>query len=189
MAITAINSYTLRDLTPGIIEQKPDLIVIYAGHNEFYGALGAGSLEYIGSNRALVNFVIYLNNFKTTQLVRNSIKWISGILSSNEGKGRGGTLMARMAKEQLIEYQSELYKSGMNQFEGNMRDILELTKEAGIPVILSTLTSNLKDQPPFISVKSASFPEASEVFKEAVTFYNEGKYKEAESLFVYAKGS
>src|SRR5690606_30917257 len=41
--ITAVNSYTLWDLTDAIIEQKPDLVLIYAGHNEYYGALGAGS--------------------------------------------------------------------------------------------------------------------------------------------------
>ncbi|WP_179004525.1 SGNH/GDSL hydrolase family protein [Winogradskyella forsetii] len=42
--ITAVNSYTLWDLTDDIIEQKPDLVIIYAGHNEYYGALGVGSI-------------------------------------------------------------------------------------------------------------------------------------------------
>jgi hypothetical protein len=38
-AITAINSYTLLDYIDQILAHKPDAILIYAGHNEFYGAL------------------------------------------------------------------------------------------------------------------------------------------------------
>jgi lysophospholipase L1-like esterase len=187
LAITAINSYTLRDLIPGVIEQHPDLVIIYAGHNEFYGALGAGSMESVGSSRSIVNTVVFLNNFKITQLVRNSLKFFSSLLTSDDDKTRGGTLMARMAKEQLIPYKSDIYNYGIEQFTGNMRDILEMTKEAGVPVILSTLASNLKDQPPFISVREGNYPPAEEIFKEAEKFFAEGKFEEAESLYVYAK--
>lgn len=41
--VSAINTYTIRDIVPGIIKEKPDLILIYTGHNEYYGALGAAS--------------------------------------------------------------------------------------------------------------------------------------------------
>ena len=40
LGMSAINSYTLLDLLPGVLDQKPDLILIYAGHNEYYGAMG-----------------------------------------------------------------------------------------------------------------------------------------------------
>lgn len=43
-AITAMNSYAMRDFMKGIVEENPDLIIIYAGNNEYYGALGAGSM-------------------------------------------------------------------------------------------------------------------------------------------------
>ena len=35
IAMSAINSYSLRDMMPGVIDQKPDLIIIYVGHNEY----------------------------------------------------------------------------------------------------------------------------------------------------------
>ena len=53
--MSAINTYTVRDFVPGIIEQNPDLIIIYTGHNEYYGALGAGSSVSLGYSRTLVN--------------------------------------------------------------------------------------------------------------------------------------
>jgi lysophospholipase L1-like esterase len=187
LAITAINSYTLRDLMPGVLKQSPDLIIIYAGHNEYYGALGAGSMEYVGSSRGIVNLVIYLNNFKITQLVRNTLKWFSGMLQSGRDEGRGGTLMARMAKDQYIFYNSDLFNDGISQFGGNMRNILEMAADAGVPVILNTLTSNLKDQPPFISEESGGYPAAGEIYRLASEKYSTREFSEAESLYVYSK--
>jgi lysophospholipase L1-like esterase len=185
LAITAVNSYTVKDLIPGVLEQKPDVILIYAGHNEYYGALGVGSMESLGTNRFIVNLVLKLNDFKTTQLVRNFLKWVSGLFVS--GKRASGTLMSRMAKDQLITLDSDVYEKGVDQFRENMKDVLDMTKEAGIPVILSTLTSNLKDQPPFVSVKSKNFPSAESIFKDAEDALKLKKKKEADSLFRFAK--
>ncbi len=185
LAITAVNSYTIRDLIPGVLEQKPDLIIIYAGHNEYYGALGVGSMESLGTNRSIVNLVLKLNDFKVTQLVRNFLKWASGLFSSPPKSS--GTLMSRMAKDQLIEYESDVFGKGVDQFRGNLEDVLDMTKKAGVPVILSTLASNLKDQSPFVSVKSSRFPAAETVFKKAEETLRSGNLRQADSLFRYAK--
>ena len=42
LGVAAINSYALRDEVDEILARQPDAVLIYAGHNEFYGALGAG---------------------------------------------------------------------------------------------------------------------------------------------------
>ena len=84
IGMTAVNSYTLLDLLPGVLDQKPDLILIYAGHNEYYGALGVGSVESFGSSRTLIRLMLNLNEFKTTQLVRNSLHKVSSLFSSGK---------------------------------------------------------------------------------------------------------
>ncbi len=99
-SMAAINSYALLDMMPGILEQKPDIILIYAGHNEYYGALGAGSLESLGNSRWLINTMLKANKYKTVQLMRNIIKSAMSIFSSENKKS--GTLMARMADDQMI---------------------------------------------------------------------------------------
>ena len=187
LSMSAINTYALRDMMPEVLEQKPDLILIYAGHNEYYGALGVGSMESLGTSRAVVNFVLWLNRFKTVELLRNIIKSISGVFSSTGNKNSGGTLMARMAKNQLISYNSDTYNKGIKQFEGNLKDILEMSKNAGVPVIIGTLTCNLKDQHPFVSVNQQNSPSANDVFKEAQNKLNSGNQKEAIQLFRKAK--
>ena len=38
--VTAINSFVLREFVEEVAEHEPDLVVIYAGHNEFVGPYG-----------------------------------------------------------------------------------------------------------------------------------------------------
>ena len=186
LSMTAINSYTIRDLFPGVLEKKPDLILIYAGHNEYYGALGAGSMESLGTSRKMVNLILYLNRFKIVQLLRNTIQWGMKLFSSNDDKP-SGTLMSRMAQDQYIALDSETFNDGISQFEGNIRDVLDMAKEKNVPVILSTLVSNLKDQPPFISIKNEKLPPADKIYNQAKQVFLGGNYVEADSLFRFAK--
>ncbi len=186
VALTAVNSYTILDFIPGVLEQKPDLILIYAGHNEYYGALGVGSMESLGTSRIFVNLLLKLNKFKTVQLLRDIIQKSIGLLSGNK-KNSTGTLMARMAQKQSIFLNSETYKLGLEQFRDNMHDVLEMINEKHVPVIISTLTSNLKDLYPFISKSKDGLPAANTVYKKAKLKYSEEKFIAADSLFRYAK--
>jgi len=189
IAITAINSYTIRDLLPEVIKQKPDLIIIYAGHNEYYGAFGVGSTENIGNSRKFVNFLIWLNKFKSVELLRNLLNSVGNLFNSeaNNNSQRGGTLMARIVKEQLIPFNSESFNIGLEQFKGNFEDIFQMTREANIPVIIGSLVSNLKDQKPLVSVNDGEYEAADTIYKRAQTQLKLGKISLADSLFRYAK--
>jgi len=186
ISMTAINSYTLSDLIPGVLKQKPDLILIYAGHNEYYGALGVGSVQSYGSSRTLTKLMLSLNEFKITQLIRNSILWISSLFSS-KNNGSSGTLMSRMAKDKYILLDSEVFNAGLQQFKDNLSEILRLINDKGVPVILGRLVSNLKDQKPFISVNTPGYKTADQVYEEAKDELKNNYLKKAESLFILAK--
>jgi lysophospholipase L1-like esterase len=186
ISMTAINSYTLLDLIPGVLDQKPDLILIYTGHNEYYGALGVGSVQSYGSSRTIIKLGLYLNSFKITQLIRNSIQWISSLFVS-ENNASSGTLMSRMAKDKYILYNSKVYEEGLQQFKANLSDILQLVKDKGVPVILGRLVSNLKDQKPFISVKTSGYKTADQVYEEAKVELKNNNFAKAISLFKLAK--
>jgi lysophospholipase L1-like esterase len=187
--VSAINTYTLRDLVPSIIKEKPDLILVYTGHNEYYGALGAASSVSQGHSRGLINFYLSLQRFRTTQLVENIIRGITGLFTNqNKEELQGGeTLMSKMIGESLIPLNSNLFKEGIKQFEGNMKDILEMFHDAKIPVIMGTLTSNLRDQKPFISMKGNNLPPAEQQYTEAQQKLRDGQIEEARILFLEAK--
>ena len=73
LGTSAVNSYTLYDQIPEILEQKPDAIFIYTGHNEFYGALGVGSSEQFGAYPGFVRTCLKMQRLKTFMLVRDGI--------------------------------------------------------------------------------------------------------------------
>ncbi|MEO0556697.1 MAG: tetratricopeptide repeat protein [Bacteroidota bacterium] len=156
-AMAAVNSYTLLDLADEIIEVKPDVVVIYAGHNEFYGALGAASTESLGRSPGLVRTYLGLRAFRTVQLVRQLAGQIAGAFAPSRPTGRppSGTLMARMIGEQSVPMDGEIYEAGRQQFASNLDRLLATYRDAGIPVYISTLGSNERDQRPFITEVSA----------------------------------
>ena len=187
VSLSAVSTYTVLDLLPEVLEQKPDLILIYAGHNEYYGALGVGSMESLGTSRSFVKLVLYLNKYKTVQLIRNSITGLLSLFNTKNNEDPSGTLMSNMAKDQYISLGSDKYILGLEQFEANMKEILELIKKNNVPVIIGKLVSNLKDQKPFVSIPTEKYPTANQVFEEAKQKLSAGSHKEADSLFILAK--
>ncbi|MEL6823342.1 MAG: hypothetical protein AAFP70_16400, partial [Calditrichota bacterium] len=45
LGMSAVPSYAVRDIVMNLESYKPDMLIIYTGHNEFYGALGIASAE------------------------------------------------------------------------------------------------------------------------------------------------
>ena len=149
VAMAAINSYTILDQVNEILDQSPDAVLIYAGHNEFYGALGVGSSQSLGRYRQIVNLYLRLQSWRTLQLIRSGLSQAAQVVSRNrEGSS---TLMERMVRRQEIELGSSTYQAGMRQFRGNLRSILNKYQRHGIPVFIGTVASNERTHPPFQS--------------------------------------
>ncbi|WP_100641062.1 SGNH/GDSL hydrolase family protein [Alteromonas facilis] len=149
-ALSAVNSFTLLDIADEIIEQAPDAVVIYAGHNEFLGILGVGSNYTLGSHYALTRSMLWLKDFNTYQLLQRAI--YSGFEQTNDTpSSQRRTVMSQVAKHKDIALDSEIFSQGIVQFERNMSALLNKYQAAGIPVFISTIASNLRDQPPFSS--------------------------------------
>ncbi len=184
--MSAINSYTIRDFIPSIIKENPDLILIYAGHNEYYGALGIGSSVTILPSRTLTNLYIWLQNFKITQLTSNIIKKTISLFK-NKSSENNNTLMETMIGQSLIPLDSKLYKKGLDQFSGNMADILKMLTDAKVPVIIGNLTCNLKDFKPFISRAENNLPSADSIFNLAVLSLKSNDQINAKKLFEQAR--
>ena len=58
--------------------------------------------------------------------------------------------MAKMVGEQSIPYGSGTFDRGVRQFEANLDALLSKYRDAGVPVVIGTLGSNVRDQRPFI---------------------------------------
>ena len=186
VSMAAINSIVIKDMLPEILKQDPDLILLYVGHNEYYGVFGAASQSLFAGNKTMLSAMLYLNEFKTVQLLRNMFNTVS-FWFKGKGKDNGATLMARMASNNLVPYKSKLYQAGLTQFEGELSDIIQMIKEKNVPLIMGTLTSNLKDQPPFISINEKESESADNYYKLAQESLKNGNAVKAKKLFIKAK--
>lgn len=150
LGLTATNSFTALDFVDEVLEFDPDLIIVYDGHNEFYGAMGLASHESAGQARWISNLYIRLVHFRTFLLLRDLYATlVGGSDSSDDGPGR--TMMQRLAEGQTVPYRGQLYNKTLEAFEANLRELLERGKEQGVPVIVSSQVSNLRDLEPFVS--------------------------------------
>jgi len=150
LGIAATNSFAVRDLMREVLALAPDVILIYAGHNEFYGALGAGSTFSMGGNRTRINLYLRLLHYRTFYLLQQTVHNVA-VLFQNQVIPEAKSVMQTMARQQTIPYGSELFKAAGAAFAENLAEVLELARAARVPVLLGNLVSNLKNQPPFIS--------------------------------------
>jgi hypothetical protein len=150
LLLTAVNSYTVLDFGRQLVDYAPDAVLVYTGHNEYYGALGVGSTSRIGHHSALVKAWLALQDFRLVQGLNHLLATLRQGLAGNPVDVRE-SLMKRMAADQHIPYGSERYARGIRQFEANLNALCRQLSEKQIPVFLSTLVSNEKDLPPFIS--------------------------------------
>jgi lysophospholipase L1-like esterase len=188
-SISAINSYTFMDFTDEILDYKPDFILLYGGHNEYYGAFGVASTQTIGNMRWIKKLYLNLIHYKSFQLFKNIYSFLYALINSDANTDQSGvsTLMEDLVNEQSIKYGSELYAQGLNQFEENLNDILDDTKNNGIPVIISELVSNIRDQAPFRSTGRTPTESASSIFKKSQQLFKDNKYSESKRQFYLAK--
>ncbi|MBF7072685.1 hypothetical protein ISG33_04640 [Glaciecola sp. MH2013] len=166
-AMSAVNSYTLLDMADEIIEQEPDLVLIYAGHNEYLGILGVGSNFTAMGSSTTTRWYMRLKELRLVQLLqaaaysmgkmpaKPSASEITDDKSIQERENqRSRTFMAKVAKNRSIEYDSAVYHDGLAQFKSNLSRLLAKYQSAGIPVLISTIASNHKDQAPFSSIEA-----------------------------------
>jgi tetratricopeptide (TPR) repeat protein len=148
MGISAINSYTVLDFIPDILSVEPDYIIIYMGHNEFYGAYGSGSTMSGGMAGGLIRFYLKLKKFNLVTMLETVLR---SFAKAPERNGQDKTLMELVSRDKDIEYGSEIYSSTIQNFNENLKQILNNCSDKNVPVILGNLVCNLKDQPPFQS--------------------------------------
>jgi len=154
VSLTAVNSYTVAGFAQEVVRYEPDAVLIYAGHNEYYGALGVGSTERLGSSPGMVRFLLWTRRSRVVQLMGKVMGWIGRQAGAGSSKG-GKTRMEVMAGDQQIVYGSREFYKGIDQFRENMDRTLGIFQRAGVPVYLSNLVCNEKDLRPLASWPAA----------------------------------
>lgn len=145
LGISAVNSITLRDIIDEVLNEDPDLIIIYAGHNEYYGALGISSNISSYNNLFIIRLALNLKEYRTFQLFENFIAELFSVLKSEKKLNK--TLMSEFAGDKLVAFESSDYQFGISQFESNLEYLLSQCSQSKVPALVGTLVSNLMQEP------------------------------------------
>lgn len=187
LGLTAISSYTLMDFAAELIEQKPDAVLIYTGHNEYYGAMGVASMESGSIPTWMKKLHLKFVRLRTYQLLQSGISSLMSIFASQSPEEAKGTLMQKVVGKNLIPYGSEAYREGVEQFSNNIAFLIEKLKNAGVQLIISDLVSNEKDLRPFYSLRYNEYPPADSVFLYAQQLESARRFQEARAEYWRAK--
>jgi tetratricopeptide (TPR) repeat protein len=186
LSLTAVNSYTVLGFARQVVHYEPDAVLIYTGHNEYYGALGVGSTNRLGGSPWLVNTLLWFRQLRFVQLLTRTYDRIAHAFSSGPSRN-GRTRMELMVADQEIAYGSPLFTRGIRQFETNMDETLDIFHRNKIPVFISNVVSNLKDQHPFVSIPAGASAATTADTASAANDYTLGQKAWGNSDFATAK--
>lgn len=183
LAIAATNSFALLDMANEVEEQHPDAVIIYAGHNEYYGALGAASRVAVPGGVMAVRLYMRLLRLRSVLALRNGIASVFSRKSENVG---AASLMEILARDRQIPLGGSRYEAGARQFESNLDALCRSFRRKGISVFVGSLASNLRDQPPFAADANAASG-ADSAFAAGRSALLAGDSTVADSFFVRAR--
>ncbi len=169
LGASAINTNVIREMVPGFLSLEPDLVLVYTGHNEYYGPDGVGA-SWI--ERMIPGLTPWKYRARRLPLVLALQRFIAGLGSRKADASK--SLMEQVSGGEEIPLDSPESERIFRQFQGNLRDIVRGFRREGVPVILGDISSNLMF-PPFAPRPGAGFRGIA----PAVTA---GRFGEADSL-------
>jgi tetratricopeptide (TPR) repeat protein len=187
LGIAATNSYAMWDLAREVAEKRPSAVLVYAGHNEYYGALGAGSAQQpFAARPAVIRAYLRALRLRTFWLLRNAFTAAAARGDSPSGEDVA-SLMELLARDQQIEHGGAVYSAGLEQFRSNLQLLAEALRARDIPVFIASVESNLADQPPFAAAANERAGGAGELFAAARSALAAGERERALALFTQAR--
>lgn len=157
-SMTAVSSYQVAQWVDEILDRyDPDLVVVYTGHNEFYGVLGAGSAMSVGSNRALT---LLFQRVQETALYALVAAAIEKVKSPPEDSPKAQPLES-LTKNREIRVDSPVHRAAEKSFGENLDHMARHAEERGTPIFFCTPASNRAACSPMEPMHREDFPASS----------------------------
>lgn len=160
LGLSAMSSYFVKDTAKKVLDYQPDFIVIYAGHNEYYGTISYTT----GGNYYTKNLNLLLKESKIFQMIFSFIG--SGRVDSGSQRGN---LMSEQFRNTKIFKNEAIDKKVAEDFIRNLDEIVKKYTAKNIPVIVVEPVSNLYDMPPFMGENDEEFKQFIEQYYQVVS--------------------
>ena len=147
-------SYRVARVTQELLQYEPDLFIVYTGHNEFLEERTYGEIKRASALRSFL--VSSIAQTRTGTLARQLL--VGQRDEQHDGRFHFSddvdTVLDHTVGPTTYRRDVEQRRRIVGHFEANLARIVTMTRTAGVPVVLVTPASNLKDSLPFKSQHS-----------------------------------
>ncbi len=146
LTMTGINSHILRLFVHEALRMEPDMLVIYAGHNEVIGPFGPASV--FGRHRAslpLIRAHLWAKRTRTAVLLGRVAQLVQRDHAAASWRGLAEFEQTRIA------FDDPALDTMMHHARENFSAMLHDATVRGVPVVLAAPAVNLNDWPPMES--------------------------------------
>ncbi len=152
LGITAINSHVILPIAQDVAARGDgDIWLIYMGNNEMVGPFGAATV--FGSRAPPLSAVRFNLAIQKTRVGQLAVKWLRNLGGKPANSSWGGM---KMFLTNQIPPDDARRETVYQNFDENLRGIIELGRSSGAKIILSTMSVNLRDCPPFASMVNSN---------------------------------
>jgi lysophospholipase L1-like esterase len=149
LGVTAAASFPLREVARQTLDTLDlDLLVIYTGHNEFFGAGGVASTQAGGHSLASQHFFYWLRSLALYQGLEHLTRRQPAAETAGDQSSERAQLIERMARQEAVPPAGELHARAAQNFSANLSAIVRQARARGVPVLLATVASNEADLAP-----------------------------------------
>lgn len=186
-AMAAINSHVVREIAKDCAFHKPDMFVVYLGNNEVVGPYGAGTVfSSFSQNLFLIRVGIAFKGMRSGQLLTNLLgPYLLPQIQPDVWHGM------EMYVDRQVPINDARLETVYEHFQKNLEDIIHLGRKAGAKVIVCTVGSNLKDNPPFgslhpVDLSPLQIEKWEAAYADGIRHETAGDYRLAEESFLAA---
>ena len=181
-SMVAINSHVVLPIARECARRDADLWVVYMGNNEMIGPFGC--ISKFGAQappRIFIKASLALKATRVGQVMDAVLHRVRRGRQAREWEGMS------LWKDQQIHPDAKSTARVYEHFERNLRAILNAGRRAGVPIVLCTVATNIKDCAPFKSVHGAACaPDDLQTWRAA---YDQGLALERQGSFAEAFAS
>lgn len=178
LGITAVASFAVAQTVKAAGGLRPDLVVVYTGHNEIYGVYGSASLRRGGEAYWVKQLHYFLMQRRLSGLVRLLLGRLEG------GGSPPASLLEVMSAAGLLEPDDPRRRQAQENLRASLEEIVAFCRSRRIPLVLCTLASNERGFAPTaaelpVRLAPAQRREWQELFAQGRQLLAEGKAQEA----------
>jgi tetratricopeptide (TPR) repeat protein len=187
----ALSSFSLLGRIDELTDYGADMVVIYCGHNEFYGLYGPGTTMPLSTRRPVTRLQIWLRERRLTIALGDLLARFATPPPEVE---QGDVLATAFPDRTDIRYGDETYVAVRANYEANLEAMVTRATRNGLAVVLCTPAANLGGFPVLGSMHDAGTgQEALSRWEEACAAAEEaasaGDYGRAAALWRQASAA